>query len=59
MEKINWTEYVKHTDVLQGVKGEENVLHIIKRRKVNSIGHMLRGNCGLKRVTEGEIERRA
>jgi len=29
MEKINWTEYVRHTDVLQRVKEEENVLQTI------------------------------
>jgi len=52
MEEINWTEYVKHTDVLQRAKEEGNILYIIKGRKVNWTGHMLRGNCGLKRVTE-------
>jgi len=44
---INWTEYVRHTDVLQRAKEEENVLQITKERKDNWIGHMLRRNCGL------------
>jgi len=42
MEKINWTEYVRHTVVLQRDKKEGNILHTIKSRKANWIGHMLR-----------------
>jgi hypothetical protein len=35
-----------------------NVLHTIKWRKANSIGHIWRRNCLLKHVLEGRIERR-
>jgi hypothetical protein len=35
-----------------------NVVHTIKRRKANWIGHILRRNCLLKHVAEGELERR-
>jgi hypothetical protein len=35
------------------VKEERNIVHTIKRRKANWIGHILRRNCLLKHVTEG------
>ena len=38
------------------VKEERNVLHTIKRRKANRIGHILRRNCLLRHVIEGKIE---
>jgi hypothetical protein len=44
--------------VYNGVKDERNMLHIMKRRKANRIGHILRRNCLLKQVTEGKIEGR-
>jgi hypothetical protein len=34
------------------------MLHTIKRRKANWIGHILRRNCLLKHVTEGKLEGR-
>jgi hypothetical protein len=34
------------------------ILHEIRKRKANWIGHILRRNCILKRVTEGKIQRR-
>jgi hypothetical protein len=45
-------------EVLHRVKEERNILHTIKRRKTNWIGHILRRNCLLKHVTEGKLERR-
>jgi len=33
-----------------------NILHTIKERKANWIGHILRRNCLLKHVTEGNVE---
>jgi len=47
---ISWTDHVDNEEVLQRVKGERNVLHTIKRRKVNWVGHTLRGNCRIKHV---------
>jgi oligoribonuclease (3'-5' exoribonuclease) len=49
MEKIGWTDRVRN-EVLHRVKEERNILHTIKRRKANWIGHMLRRNCLLKHV---------
>jgi hypothetical protein len=58
MEKISWTDRVRNDDVLQRVKEERNILHTIKRKKANWIGHILRKNCLLTRVIEGKIEGR-
>jgi hypothetical protein len=44
--------------VLHRVKEERNILHTIKRRKANWIGHILRRNCLLKHVIEGKLEGR-
>ena len=41
-----------------GVKQERNILHTIKRRKVNWIGHILRGNCRLNALLKGRYKGR-
>ena len=56
MEKISWTDYVRNEDVLLRVKEQRNILHEIRKRKANWIGHILRRNCLLQRVTEGKIQ---
>jgi hypothetical protein len=56
MEKISWTDRVRNEEVLHRVKEEGNVVHTIKRRKANWIGHILRRNCLLKHVIEGKLE---
>jgi hypothetical protein len=43
---------------MQRVKEERNIVHAIKRRKANWIGHSLRRNCLLKHVIEGKLEGR-
>jgi hypothetical protein len=58
MEKIIWADRVKNEEVLHRVKEERNILHKIKRRKANWIGHILRRNCLLKHVIEGKLEGR-
>ena len=35
----------------------KSILETRKRRKANWIGHILRGNCLIKQVTEGKIKR--
>jgi hypothetical protein len=40
------------------VKEVRNIVHTIKRRKSNWIGHILRRNCLLKHVIEGKLEGR-
>jgi hypothetical protein len=49
---------VRNDEVLQRVKEDRNIVHTIKRRKANWIGHILRGNCLLKHVIEGTLEGR-
>jgi hypothetical protein len=46
---------VRNEEVSHRVK-ERNMLHTIKRKKANWISHILRRNCLLKHITEGEIE---
>jgi hypothetical protein len=58
MEKISSTDRVRNEEVLHRVKEERNILHTIKRRKANCIGHILRRNCLLKHVIEGKLEER-
>jgi hypothetical protein len=54
--KISWIDYVRNKDVLLRVKEQRNILHKIRKRKANWIGHILRLNCLLQRVTEGKIQ---
>jgi len=56
MEKISWTDNVRNEDVLLRVKEQRNILHEIRKRKTNWIGHILRRNCLLQRVIEGKIQ---
>jgi len=56
MEKISWTDYVRNEEVLLRVKEQRNILHEIRKRKANWIGHILRRNCLLQRVIEGKKE---
>jgi hypothetical protein len=44
---------VKNKEIIRRVKEKRNVLYSIKRRKANLIGHILRRNCLLKHITEG------
>ena len=57
MEKISWTDHVRNEDVLLRVNERRNILHEIRKRKANWIGHILRRNCLLQRVIEGKIQR--
>ena len=56
MEKISWTDHVRNEEVLLTVKEQRNILHEIRKRKANWIGHILRRNCLLQRVIEGKIK---
>jgi hypothetical protein len=44
MEKISWTDGVRN-EVFHRVREERNIVHTIKRRKANWIGHILRRDC--------------
>jgi hypothetical protein len=56
MEKISWTDCMRNEEALHRVKEERNILHTIKGRKANWIGHILRRNFLLKHVIEGKLE---
>ena len=58
MENISWTDHVRNEEVLLQVNEQRNILHAIRKRKANWIGHILRRNCLLKQVIEGKIEGR-
>jgi len=53
--KISWTNRVKY-EVLHRIREESNILHTIKRRKVNRFGHILFRNCFLKHIVEEKIQ---
>ena len=55
MEKISCTDHVRNEDVLLRVNERRNILHEIRKRKANWIGHILRRNCLLKQVIEGKV----
>jgi hypothetical protein len=57
MEKINWADPVKNKKLLHTVNEDGN-LRTIKRRRKNSISHILPRNCLLKHIIEGKIEGR-
>jgi len=43
----------ENEEVLQRVMEERSILHTIKRRNANWIGHILRRNCLIIYVTKG------
>jgi hypothetical protein len=56
VEKIRWTDHVRNEEVLLRVKEQKSILLEISKRKTSWIGHILRRNCLLQRVTEGKIQ---
>jgi hypothetical protein len=56
MEKISWKDHVINEEVLLRVKEQRNILHEIRKRKANWIGHILRRNCLLQQVIEEKIK---
>jgi hypothetical protein len=47
---------VINEEVLLRVNEQRNILHEIRNRKANWIGHILCRNCRLKQVIEGNIK---
>jgi hypothetical protein len=47
---------MRNEEVLHRVKEGRNILQTIKRRKAKWIGHILRRNCLLEQITEGNIK---
>jgi hypothetical protein len=46
----------RNEEVLLRVSEQRNMLHEIRKREANWIGHILRRNCLLKQVIEGKIQ---
>jgi len=55
MEMISGTNHVRNEEVLLRVKKQRDILHEIRKRKANWIGHILRRNCLLQRVIGGKM----
>ena len=47
---------MRNEEVLLRVNEQRNILHEIRKRKANWIGHILRRNCLLKQVMEGKMK---
>jgi len=47
---------VRNEEVLFRVNEQRNILHEIRKRKANWIGHILRRNCLLTQVIDGKIK---
>jgi hypothetical protein len=47
---------VRNDEVLLTVSEQRNILHEIRKRKANWIGHILCRNCLLREVIEGKIQ---
>jgi hypothetical protein len=56
IEKISWTDRVRHEEVLLRVNEQRNILHEISKRKAKWIGYILRRNCFLRQVIEWKIK---
>jgi len=54
--EIRWADHVRNEEVLLRVNEQRNILHEIRKRKANWIGHILRRNCLPKQVIEGKIK---
>ena len=54
--EISWTDHVRNEEVLLRVNEQRNILHEIRKRKANWIGHIFRRNCLLKQVIEGKVK---
>jgi hypothetical protein len=55
MEKISSTSHVRNVEVLHKVK-DRNIIHTVKRRAANWIGHTLRRSYLLKHIAEEKTE---
>jgi hypothetical protein len=56
MEKISLTDHMRN-EVLLRVREKRNILHEIKKRKADWIGHILCRNCLLRHVIEERVKR--
>ena len=55
MERVKWTDKIKNAVVLERVGQGGIMLELIRKRKINWLGHWLRRNCLLKDALEGMV----
>ncbi|KAJ4445475.1 hypothetical protein ANN_07283 [Periplaneta americana] len=53
MERVKWTDRIRNEAVVERVGEERMMLKLIRKRKMNWLGHWLRRNCLLKDALEG------
>ena len=58
MERVKWTDKIKNAVVLERVEEGRIMLELIRKRKINWLGHWLRRNCLLKDALEGMVKGR-
>ena len=59
MGKFSWIDHVRSEEYpLLRVKKRTTILQTTEKRNAKCFGHISRGNCLLKHVLEGEIQRR-
>ena len=52
MERIKWTDIIKNAIVLERMGEGRIMLELIRKRKRNWLGHWLRRNCLLKKISD-------
>ena len=52
MERVKWIDKMNNADILERVGEGRTMLELIKKRKINCLGHWLRRNCLLKDALE-------
>ena len=55
MEKAKWSEKITNENILERIGEKRTLLNNSQHRKVNWIGHILRRNCLLHDVIEGQM----
>jgi hypothetical protein len=53
--EISWADHVGNEEALFRIKEQRNILHEIRKRKANGIGHIVRRNCLLQRGIQEKI----
>jgi len=56
MKRIRWTEHKTNEEVLKKATEKESLMLIIRTRKKNWIGHILRGDSLQREIMEGRLE---
>ena len=56
MEHAKWTDKIRNAVVLERVREGRIMLELIKKRKINWLGHWLTRNCLLKDALEGRVK---